>query len=228
MTFRQRNLLIVGGTSSLSYGLIKTAIEEKYNVFVTKRNLQQNQNGTNELLLNLESEDCVKNFKRQISEHSFDRIVFTIGALSGLQHGKTEQSLRKYIEIYVSNAIMILELCMDRMTNDSSLVFISSRSANNKSFDPYYSAAKAAVQSFLRSYTNYLPEKKKVFSVAPSLIENSTMYHLMDWSDHARHEILGNGTLMSLSEITSIIWNLGSDNLDYKSGDIVEFGNLQN
>jgi NAD(P)-dependent dehydrogenase (short-subunit alcohol dehydrogenase family) len=227
MTPRQPNLLIVGGTSSLSYGLIEIALREKYNVFITKRELNEDKPGISNISLNLESDDSLKSFNKEISKHHFDRIIFTIGALSGLQHGKTEQALRDYITTYVSNAIQVLEICMARMTDNSSLVFVSSRSANNKSFDPYYSAAKAAVQSFLMSFTNYLPERKKIFILAPSLIEASSMYHSMSESDHDRHRNMGFGKLLSLSDVTSTIWSLGPENLIWKSGDVVEIGNVQ-
>jgi NAD(P)-dependent dehydrogenase (short-subunit alcohol dehydrogenase family) len=225
VTSPHSNLLVIGGNSSLSQEIIRHATKLNYCVYLTDRVNSRSMTDGTKIKLDLTNDLDVENFLEELKGIKFDLIVFTIGELSNLQHKFTVNRFRKYLDTHITNTILVIKKSLLILEEEGTFIYISSRSANNKSFDPYYSAGKSAIQAFLKSYTSYLPVSQRIYSIAPSLIEDSNMYKQMSAEDHIRHRLRANGSLLSLENVSMFIWSLHLNKSNFETGEIIPIGN---
>ena len=72
---------------------------------------------------------------------------------------------------------------MPKLKVKASIIFLSSISGQRGSYDPIYSASKAAQIGFIKSLALWEGSKLRINGVAPSLIDNSSMFKSMSKKD---------------------------------------------
>ena len=68
---------------------------------------------------------------------------------------------------------------MRLFTKNASVIFMSSISGQRGSYDPIYSASKAAQIGFIKSIALWEGSEIRINGIAPSLVENSSMFNEM-------------------------------------------------
>jgi len=221
-----RNLLILGGSSSLGMELIIQAKSRELSTLSTFRSAKyRNISYGNWLELNIENKESIHSFLEKISNEEFSTIIYCIGSLShiSLQTLSVEQ-IYKYFKTYISNATyLITKLTKNLQKNsEANLIYISSRASIYPSFDFCYAASKAALSSLVSSLSRQIPRDHSTYVMAPGLIKGSNMY--LEMENHIRedHEKRSNYNLLTLEEVASFILDFNYSKLP--SGSIIEVG----
>lgn len=214
----KKNVLILGANSSLAQGLIEKAKSEDFVVYGSRRNINisiQSISNSNLLELDIESKDSIANFLEAVHNLTFERIYVLIGKLSNKQPQKLDfDFMTRYLETYSTNLIYLIDrlICRLSFERPSFLVFISSRSANQPSYDVLYSASKASVSAFIRSKSALLTSNQIAVSVSSGLLIGSEMCRQMS-DQFERHLSLSNGMLLTVQEFTNELWSFDFNRL---------------
>jgi NAD(P)-dependent dehydrogenase (short-subunit alcohol dehydrogenase family) len=104
------------------------------------------------------------------------------------------------------------------------MVVLSSRSASHPSFDAHYAATKGALESLIHSIAPKLPNSQSVICIAPSLIENSEMFHEMTPENIERHKIRSSKKLLNLNEIAEFISAMSPQVTQLMNGRTISLG----
>jgi short-subunit dehydrogenase len=172
-----KNLLIIGGNSSLSTPVMNLAKEKGYEVTITLREDDiNNSEEVNRISLNLNLKGEPHDFLKKIHNETYSVILFLIGETSLSYLDKN-----KYIKIHLSKTLTLIETLQKNnlKTNDSCLIYMSSRAAIHPSFDPYYSAVKGGMISAIRSLALRSKPNQYIISVVSGLIRGSRMFEDM-------------------------------------------------
>lgn len=220
-----KNLLILGGTSSVAEDIARLAYADNYRVILTFRAHKKNGDYGSWYELDTEREESIDNFLAEIQGIKFDRVICLIGATTNSHYSKL--NLTSTISYYSSQLAGICYLISRILANlkfDASFIVLSSKSANNKSYDIHYSAVKAGLQAFVKSISQFAVAQQSILCIAPSLIDKSTMYFQMTKSNRVIHNKKANGKLLSKDEISNFIWNLDNKMCFTLNGRVIEIG----
>jgi len=111
---------------------------------------------------------------------------------------------------------------MPRLKIKASIIFLSSISGQRGSYDPIYSASKAAQIGFIKSLALWEGSKLRINGVAPSLIDNSSMFKSMSKKRREHHLSQSpTGKLTTKKEIAKIIFDICSDDWKNVNGQII-------
>jgi short-subunit dehydrogenase len=164
-TGSSRDLLVIGGTSSLGAAIIAQAKQNDLTYLATGRNFDEKlQEFQHFLDLDLSDISSIDDFLETISGIKFEKIIYCIGAASRIKYDELNLGeMQEYITDHVSNAIYLIVKLSERLDDNmvSTLAAISSRAAIYPSFDFCYAASKGALASFVRSLSRQLPTNKK-------------------------------------------------------------------
>jgi NAD(P)-dependent dehydrogenase (short-subunit alcohol dehydrogenase family) len=221
---KQKNFLVVGGTSSLSDSIISLAKNDGYNVFATYKNKITNQNNVKWLNLDIASQESILLFLNNTPNNFYNRIIFLIGKTTKKKYSKIDiVELEKYYIEQASNYIYILQNILTKTKNDGSIVVVTSRAANHGSYDVHYSAVKGAIQSAVKSLAKFT-KNKTIFCVSPSLILDSKMFKEMSSKNIHKHLKRTNNKLLTKDEVALFIWNSCNTSLINLNGKTLEIG----
>jgi NADP-dependent 3-hydroxy acid dehydrogenase YdfG len=228
---RQENasrILLLGGTSSLAPGLIHKLLDQGYMITATYRDINKTQPESNDLMwvpFDLKSRTSISEFLQSISGLRFERIIVLIGATSNLE-GDTGSldRLYSYYEQYISGLHYLIRQVIPHLQEDGNMVVLSSRSASHPSFDAYYAATKGALESLIRSLAPKLSSLQSVICVAPSLIENSEMYHEMSAENIERHKSRSGNKLLDVKDIAQFMFEMSPQVTQIMSGRTISIG----
>ncbi len=141
-----------------------------------------------------------------MSGYKFERIIVLIGATSKLEANTDAiDRLYSYYENYISGLHYLIRQLIPQLQSFSNIVILSSKSASHPSFDAHYAATKGALESFILSIAQKLPNSQSAICIAPSLIENSEMYHEMSPKNVERHKTRSTQKLLDLNEMAEFI-----------------------
>ena len=202
-------ILLLGGTSSLAPQLIDKLLAQGYMITATYRDIKKTRPLSNDLFwvpLDLNSRNSISDFLQIIRDYKFERIIVLIGATSNLEADTGAMDhLYSYYEKYVSGLHFLIRQVITNLQGIGNMVVLSSRSASHPSFDAHYAATKGALESLIRSIAPKLPNSQSVICVAPSLIENSEMYHEMSPENIERHKTRSTKQLLEISDMAEFI-----------------------
>jgi NAD(P)-dependent dehydrogenase (short-subunit alcohol dehydrogenase family) len=224
-----KNVLIIGGNSSLGIRLASLATKDGFKVYASTRNLNTTllHSSTSEFFfLDLASKDSIDLFLKSITNLNFSHIYILIGKLSDTGTGALKyESIDNYIKTYVVNMCYLIDNVLNKFSdvNNSRLVFMSSRAASKASHDSLYSISKSSVASFIRSRSLALPSNCAVVSVESGLIIESKMFSLMR-NDVERHMKLSGGRLLTIDEFAKQLWKLDFQFLQDNTGRTIHIG----
>jgi len=212
----------VGATASLSPSIVAEAQNRGYQVTGTFRSKDKRYREITEWLdLDIAKVASIEKFISGIENGNFDLIIYLAGATN-----PTRNSLDEYIETHFTNSILLIESLIKTLSNNSpaTFMYMSSRSAIYPSFDVFYSAIKSGISAALRSLGSTDKSGNKLFSIAPGLIEESSMYREMSTENRKKHVSRSGNSLLSTDELALSIFRVLDDRDNFKNGQIIEVG----
>jgi NAD(P)-dependent dehydrogenase (short-subunit alcohol dehydrogenase family) len=223
----QKNLLIVGGDSSIAAKIFDWAKNSSYHIVASSRNLS-NKSKTDDVLwldLDLCIQESTQHFLDAVDGMQFDRIFIFIGSLNKSKFlDLSLVEIQNYLTPLSSNLFFVIQNLIKNLKGIANIVAMSSRAANSQSFDPYYAASKGSLESFLNSISRHLGAGQSVVNVRSGLIVNSTMYQQMHVNEREVHELNSKNTLLELNDFAREIWKLTPQATSHLSGKTIEIG----
>jgi NAD(P)-dependent dehydrogenase (short-subunit alcohol dehydrogenase family) len=223
---KQKNFLLIGGTSSLSNNIISLAKKDKYFIYATYKNKNKitYNNDTQWLELDISSQESVLSFLKNTPNNFYDKVIFLIGKTTKNKYDKINIfELEKYYTEQASNYIYLLQSILLKTKKTSKIIVVTSRAANHGSYDVHYSAVKGAIQSAVKSLAKF-KNNKTIFCVAPSLMLDSKMFKEMSSKNISKHLKRTNNKLLTKDEVALFIWNSCDTSLINLNGKVLEIG----
>jgi short-subunit dehydrogenase len=159
--------------------------------------------------LDLRDFNSIRNFELSIENKKFDLIISLIGkTLINDVLEPNLQQIRNYFDTYVTNLSHVLKHLSTnslKTSENSSLIYVSSRAVRG-SYDMYYSAAKAAIEAFIRSIGLRLSGSNLTYIVNCGLIVDSEMFLQMREQNRAKHRVLAEKPLVTVSEFSRLLF----------------------
>jgi NAD(P)-dependent dehydrogenase (short-subunit alcohol dehydrogenase family) len=221
-SFQSKEVLILGGSSSLAERVIPDLLKEGCGITATSRQPQVSKTpGLAWLQLDISNSTSIESFISAIAQKEFDVILFFVGAPSKVSKSKSE-----YVETFLTKTLLFIQRLLPhlKINSSSGFVHISSRSAIFPSRDILYSAVKGGLNAGLRSMTIGLESSKKIFSVAPGLILGSSMANDMPSETRNDHLRRSREELLNVGEFSSELLRLLAEMDKYETGSIIEIG----
>ena len=226
-----RKILIIGASASIGNEIIKNFLQNGDSVLGTFNNNMIKTNTFdisqpifNQTKLNINCNNSQNIFIKKIQKFSkFDVVIFLPALLLG-------KPLKEYKSIEVSEVIetnfisqaSLFQKLMPRLKVKASIIFLSSISGQRGSYDPIYSASKAAQIGFIKSLALWEGSKIRINGIAPSLIDNSSMFKSMSKKRREHHLSQSpTGKLTTKKEIAKIIFDICSDDWKNVNGQII-------
>ena len=226
-----RKILIIGASASIGNEIIKNFLQNGDSVLGTFNNNMIKTNTFdisqpifNQTKLNINCNNSQNIFIKKIQKFSkFDVVIFLPALLLG-------KPLKEYKSIEVSEVIetnfisqaSLFQKLMPRLKVKASIIFLSSISGQRGSYDPIYSASKAAQIGFIKSLALWEGSKIRINGIAPSLIDNSSMFKSMSKKRREHHSSQSpTGKLTTKKEIAKIIFDICGDDWKNVSGQII-------
>lgn len=215
MKENKKNVLIVGASSSLGPLIIEKFLAENYSVIATYNSKPSN-NKSDDRITSLEvdllSEDSLtKNFEIEINSFSeINLVIFLSGILPGLSlEDYNYKLMKKVMGVNFIGQAEVLRCLRPKLADGSSILFLSSISGSRGSFDPIYAASKSAQNAFIKSLVEWLSPNIRINSLAPGLIEGTSMFNEMSEERREYHRSLSpTKKLTTKKDIADIIYNL--------------------
>ena len=218
----QKNILVIGGNSSIGQEVIKLANSQGDNVIATSRSIidipLKNfiQLDPNEDLSGLDA-----------LPDSIDALLYCPGSISLKSIQRMDISdVRDDFRINVEGAFNIIKKVLPNLKKDdgASVVFISSVAAmNGMTFHSSIATSKAALEGFARSLASELAPRVAINCVAPSLTNTPMAEHLLNnekklQSSEERHPL---NTIGDPARIAGVIYNLFSAKDNWITGQTI-------
>lgn len=193
--------------------IIACAIREGYVIEATRRDSVTAEYDTSVSRfheLDLEKRESVEQFLSEIRNNKYQRVICLIGkTYSSFSNRIDLDDIHKYFDMYCARLFYLINQICDNNLLDydlSQCTVLSSRAGKFASYDPFYSAAKGATTSFVRSLSKKLGHNKNVVSLSPGLIIGSKMEREMTRENIESHLSRSNNLLLDVKEASSQIW----------------------
>ena len=215
-------MLLIGGDSSLGAAISARASVQGWSVLSTSRKCEQGSSAeSGELFLDLSKQDSIEGFFSVIGEKRFQSVIFSIGKTS-----KKQEDLDEYFRVHLVNALRVITRVAGLVSHErgSSIIYLSSRAALYPSFDVNYSVVKAGLMAGLRSLSRVAPPNQRFLSLAPGLIEDSSMYREMSPAVQENHRLRAGGSLLTMEEFANQCLEIVNNSEDFAQGATIELG----
>ena len=231
---KPENVLIIGGSSSIGLPIIKLFNSKKKNIIFSfnkndnKKNIDSN---IKSLKLNLEDQKSINFFIGNVKKlfNKLDIIIFISGVLPGKKLSSYQShEIEKVMKINFFSQACIFKNLLPLIYENTRVLMISSISAQKGSYDPIYAASKGAILSFVKSVLNQIPKGARVNAIAPSLIEDTTMYMNMGSSIIENHKNqIQSGQLLKIDDLAKIIVDLCESHWKHLNGSCIDINGGQ-
>ena len=132
------------------------------------------------------------------------------------------------MNINFSSQAVILQEILSLIHSKSKIIMFSSISGQKGSFDPIYAASKGAVLSFVKSMVSQIPKGATINAIAPSLIEESSMYFAMKKNRRDFHRSqTQTGQLLKTDDLSNIIYDLCKPHWNHLNGSCIDINGGQ-
>lgn len=197
-----KNIVIIGVGGSLG-STLKNHLESQDAGVIFGTTSQKNACTTHVYYLDFMDDSSIENFP----DFQIDHLIICAGYEP--KHNLSQSSkahIEKMFRIHVIGPMLLLKRVQNNFTTDSSVTFISSVAAYQGSYDPSYSAVKGAINSLIRTFAKDFAPNTRVNAIAPSLINDSTVFNGMTEDFKKNHiERTLNKRLLSLEECCEAI-----------------------
>ena len=218
----QKNILVIGGNSSIGQEVIKLANSQGDNVIATSRSLIDIPLKN---FIQLDPNDDLSGL--DTLPDSIDALLYCPGSISLKSIQRMDISdVSDDFRINVDGAFNIIKKVLPNLKKDdgASVVFISSVAAKNgMTFHSSIAASKAALEGFARSLASELAPRVAINCVAPSLTNTPMAEHLLNnekklQSSEERHPL---NTIGDPARIAGVIYNLFSAKDNWITGQTI-------
>ena len=226
MDFRNKNILVVGGSTGIGLSLVKDLVKKEATVYTVSRTTSQEwPEGVKSLELDiLENVDSIETFL----PGELHGLVYAVGSITLKPFSRitTEDFLNDY-QLNVIGAVKIIQRSLKqlRSSGSSSIVLISSVAAQTgMGFHSSIAAAKAGVEGLTKSLAaEFSTFKIRVNAVSPSLTETRLSASLLNTDDKKtasakRHPL---GKYGQPEDIASAITFLLSEQSNWMTGQVI-------
>ena len=229
-----KTIIILGGSSSIGKSIcneFNTQGNRVISTFFSKKDLSNNPKNTESIHLNLNDNESIINLSQKlISEKiSVDILVSLAGILPGKDLlGYSFEEIDEVMSVNFSGQAKLLRNILPLLANKSKLLLLSSISAQKGSYDPIYSASKAAILSFIKSFLPSLPKGSTINAIAPGLIQDSSMFKDMTKDRQESHKKqIFSGSLLDKDDLAKIIFDLCQDHWMHLNGACIDLNGGQ-
>ena len=228
-----KKILIVGGSSGLGTHLTNLYFRNKYNVTTISRNPNSKlDKKIKQIICDITNENQLKEVLKKFKKEkiSFNIIIHNVGG--SLKYYDYNVSRNKYRRVWENNLGYLIEInnfFIPQMKKKKwgRIVHVSSSASYNYYAPVAYSAAKAALNTYVKSMSRRVIKDKIVVScVCPGPIELPNRYMTISqkknnlfWRNYKKNHLPIN-RLAKPEEITSVIYFLTSKVASYCSGAI--------
>lgn len=202
--------LVIAGTSSLAGPLIETLLEKNYRITATYRTKPKAQESrkVDWVHFDLEQQESFNSFINSTSFKNYDIIIYCEGSMSSyIKESEDAISHHNYMETHIIKPILLLNIIFKNLATKGTVVYLSSVSARNGSFDPLYATAKAAIHKFIQSMQFHIQNYQRIVIAVPTLVEDSQMYLDMSQENREKHRKRMPGDLLTKHEVSKTIFN---------------------
>lgn len=175
-------LLLISGSSSLGNSIITEFLKKKYSIVSTfnKKKIKISNKKLIKIHLDIEKDESINFFKKRISKKKFNYLIFCTGLIYGKNFANYDKkNVNKIFNINFIDIFEVFKKLIYNLKKNALVVFLSSISSEQGSYDPYYASSKAALNMMVRNLTRNYSNKFRLLSISPSLIKNTKMYRGM-------------------------------------------------
>jgi 3-oxoacyl-[acyl-carrier protein] reductase len=210
-----KNVLIVGGSSSIGQGIVNKFLGVGANVISTYCQSLGKFNDHKSVVqkkLDLMSPESISNFCLNDIQ-SFEKIDVLV-VLPAILPGKSllnydDQLIGQVMDLNFTKQAILIRRLLPNLIEGGSIVLMSSISAQRGSYDPIYAASKGALISFVKSLAVWHGSKLRINAIAPSLVDGSSMYKDMALERREFHiQQAPSGRLTSIADVAEIIFSM--------------------
>tara|TARA_A100001011_G_scaffold388131_1_gene467169 strand:+ start:834 stop:1532 length:699 start_codon:yes stop_codon:yes gene_type:complete len=226
-----KNILIISGSSSIGNSLIKKFIEKKYNVVATfnKNTLSLTSKKLKKIELNILDQSSQNRFIQKIKDVNFSSIIILTGKIFGKNF--KEMNLDNIKETFHINFIYPTDLLKkiifnQKLKKNYRVIFLSSISSTQGSYDPYYASSKASLNMFIKCLSkDDLYKNMTICGIAPSLINNTNMFNTMTKNNIKKHvEKNPLKKLIEINDLSDFIFEISNPNKwSHLNGSVIDF-----
>ena len=231
-----KTALVTGGNSGIGLATAKEFVNEGAYVFITGRRESELAAAVKEIGKNVRAvqgdasnlDDLDRLFVRIKKEMGKLDIVFAnAGVATYARFGEiTEEHYDSIFNINVKGLLFTVQKALPLLQNGASIILNASIVASKGlSSNSVYSATKAAVRSFARTWTTDLKERRiRVNAISPGPIDTPGLSKLLASSDAGRQRMAAISTIVPLGrlgtpdEIAKAVVFLASDDSSYITG----------
>ena len=223
-----RKILIIGASSSIGKEITKEFLLNGDQVLASYNSNKikfsgVGKNNLHTLKLDINCIDSHKSFLNSLKKFGkIDAAVFLPALLLGKSlKDYVDEEIKEVIDTNFSSQISLFQL-MRLFTKNASVIFMSSISGQRGSYDPIYSASKAAQIGFIKSIALWEGSEIRINGIAPSLVENSSMFNEMASKRQKYHTSRSpTGKLTSKKEIAKIVFDISGKSWGNVNGQII-------
>jgi NAD(P)-dependent dehydrogenase (short-subunit alcohol dehydrogenase family) len=210
-----RNLLIVGGTSSLSKYICELALKDGWSVYCTYRDSNKRflTEELNWIYLDYEDYKSLEGALARLQKIEFGKVIYLSGKLSNLQNKESDISdIEDYFKINIATPVWFLKsfVVHNNFKDGSTFTYLSSRASDFGSNDYYYGVAKAGLENLVKSFSLLSEGNLKFKIVVSGLIEGSRMYEEMPSHIVEVHKLRSMYKLLNTNDAANLIWDITS------------------
>lgn len=232
--YSKQNILIIGGSSTVGLSIAKVFKSNAKHIIISfhknKINSLKNKN-ISTLELNLCDKESINLFVKRVKKtvKKLDVILFISGVLPGAKlENYNKNNFEEVMSINFSSQAIILKEILSLIHSKSKIIMFSSISGQKGSFDPIYAASKGAILSFVKSMVSQIPKGATINAVAPSLIEDSSMYFAMKKKRRDYHKSkTQSGELLKTDDLSNIIYDLCKPHWNHLNGSCIDINGGQ-
>ena len=178
-----KKVLIIGGSSSICDDIIAYLEKNNFEIdILTYRDQNKINNKYRWEYLDLTDQDSVNNLINILPNDYYDKVICvpTYNSGSSNPFETTREYLNEVYGKFIINYMILIRNLFKKITDNGHIIYISSQSAIIPVDMVDYSAAKGAMQTYVRSLSRKVKENQVIFTIAPTMIYESMPFYLHD------------------------------------------------
>ena len=227
-------VIILGGSSSIGKAIFNEFNNKDNKIISTyfSEDSLANTPKNNELFcVDLDNNKSIIEFSEKLISEKIT--IDVLISLAGILPGKnlleyTFEEIDKVLSINFTGQAKLIRNIIPLLSTKSKLLLMSSISGQKGSYDPFYSASKGALLSFVKSVLPSLPTGATINAIAPGLIQDSAMFKNMTFDRQESHKKqVNSGKLLNQDDLAKIIYDLCEDHWSHLNGACIDLNGGQ-
>jgi len=229
-----KTIIILGASSSIGKAIFNQFNKKDNKIISTyfSEDSPANTPKNNELFcVDLDNNKSIIEFSEKLISEKIT--IDVLISLAGILPGKnlleyTFEEIDKVLSINFTGQAKLIRNIIPLLSTKSKLLLMSSISGQKGSYDPFYSASKGALLSFVKSVLPSLPTGATINAIAPGLIQDSAMFKNMTFDRQESHKKqVNSGKLLNQDDLAKIIYDLCKDHWSHLNGACIDLNGGQ-